>query len=194
MFKWKLLHVLVFSPGSNWDWFWLELSRMDRKTGEYVWEKCNEKSRWSKWLIFIRISFPLYERNVICTKCYLCFIIILLCGLSSLPDWSSYVGIAHYRKQNRIFLILSAPTAINCIHLMFNMCLLITYSMLGTMYYRLEIMKWGKKAWFLSSWNLQSGGWNRYSNDHINDCMIINFQKSYDREGNSAVKAYSRGT
>lgn len=63
----------------------------------------------------------------------------------------------------------------------------------GTIYYILAIMR-AKKAWLLSSWSLQSGGWNRYSNDHINESMITNCQECYEGEENSVIKASNRET
>lgn len=45
-----------------------------------------------------------------------------------------------------MFSILSAPSAINCMHLRWFMYLLNTCSMLGTVYCLLEIMKWPKEG------------------------------------------------
>lgn len=128
------------------------------------------KIKKEEWLILGRINVLLSGGSVICTKCYLCPI----CGLSPLLNWSFLIGISPCMKQDRNFPICSTPSAINCIHLRwFDMYFLSAYFMPGTIYYILAIMR-AKKAWLLSSWSLQSGGWNRYWNGHINESMITN--------------------
>lgn len=149
------------------------------------------KVKRKEWLVLGSMSVPLYG-SVICTNCYLCPIFTWICGLSSLQDWSSLIGIAPYRKQNRYFFILSAPRVINCVHLRWlNMCLLNIYSMLGTIHYILEIMS-KKRAWHLSSWSLQSGGGTDIQIDHISECLITNCQYCCEGEENSAITAYNK--